>query len=278
MIADIKNEILYTSKNQYHDLSKYSLSRLLEEVNLQKEMMEYSKEVVNSIDLERVKKDYIDYKDTIFFRNKMKEMKNFKTSSIKQANYLKKVFNFYQDVYNKRIQDKQKQIPELLRTELKLLKKDLSLQGTKNINGMENNIPETYTESFNNLSAKDLRKKVFEIYKRHYVDEHKEIINKDKKILIKFDRTGANKTAFGGVIYPRKACLIQILDVILQNAKFIKSGDRKKTDPEDVLCYLNFESDVYIDNVLERIELAVRVKNIGEFHYSIDIPIKQKKD
>jgi len=80
------------------------------------------------------------------------------------------------------------------------------------------------------------------------------------------------------VIYPRKACLINVLDIILQNAKFIKPGNRKITDPEDVICYLNFKTEVYFDNILEIIELAIRIKNSGEFHYSIDIPIKQKKD
>lgn len=130
-------------------------------------------------------------------------------------------------------------------------------------------IPKTTTEGFINLTAKELREKVMIIYKSLY-KEKIPIINIMTGILIEFERAGANKTSYGGTIYPKKACLIKILPSIIKHAKLISTGNRKETDNKNVVGYLNFTTNVKVDGEKLLANFSVRIKTYGKFHYSLE--------
>ncbi|WP_416437890.1 hypothetical protein [Phnomibacter sp. MR] len=131
------------------------------------------------------------------------------------------------------------------------------------------------TKDWVGLSAAATRKKVFELYKSTY-SKNSSVQNKQKGITIKFDRTGAEKTAYGSRIYPKKAAIVTKLISILKEMTFSSFGNKKQADSSDVLGYLNFQCKVIIDKKRESVKVAIRVKNDGTFHYSIDVNLIKK--
>ncbi|MDR2907488.1 MAG: hypothetical protein LBU91_05825 [Bacteroidales bacterium] len=124
----------------------------------------------------------------------------------------------------------------------------------------------------------ELRKIVFNYYQKNFTKPLKTVINIETGIIIGFERGGANKTAFGGSMYAKKAALITILDQICQHGQLRSVGKPKETDiPKGILCFLNFTANVIIDNQLEIVRFSVRVKKDGSFHYHIDTPLVIKK-
>jgi len=122
----------------------------------------------------------------------------------------------------------------------------------------------------------ELRKKVLELYKEKY--EGKAVINKETRIKIQFHRDGARRTTHGGSMYSEKAALITILDKICRYGTLLSVGKAKEKDiPKGVICFLNFKTNVIVDEKLEVTKFSVRVMKDGTFHYHIDIPLKLKK-
>ncbi|MDR1406335.1 MAG: hypothetical protein LBI89_03940 [Prevotellaceae bacterium] len=132
-------------------------------------------------------------------------------------------------------------------------------------------IPEASTKAWSGLSKYATQKKVFDYYKANYLLNGKHVINQDLGISVAFERKGAEKTSFGGFIYSKKACLVEILDKVIRYAEYSNWGDRKPQDIPTVLGYLNFKVKVRIDGIMEHVHLVIRVNNSGKFHYSMDI-------
>jgi hypothetical protein len=130
------------------------------------------------------------------------------------------------------------------------------------------------TKGFANLkSGTELRNKMFSFYRERL--EGKEVLNKKTGIRIQFHRAGARKTTHGGSMYAEKAALITILDKICRQGHLYSLGKAKEQDiAKGVLCFLNFKTNVTVDNKMEVVKFSVRVMKDGTFHYHIDIPIK----
>ena len=92
-------------------------------------------------------------------------------------------------------------------------------------------------------------------------------------IPVSFDRIGAKKTGFGGSIYPKKACLVEILDKLIRYAEYNNWGDRKDKDDIRVIGYMNFKVKAFIDGKMEYVHLYITVRNNGSFHYSLEVNI-----
>jgi hypothetical protein len=130
-------------------------------------------------------------------------------------------------------------------------------------------IPETSTKDWTQLSVPEVRRKLFDEYRRRYYG--KKVINQCLGITIEFEREGARKTGYSNPTYSKKACLITILDQLIHYAEYNNWGDCKPTDPDHVIGFLNFKVKVRIDGVLEYVHLVIRVRNNGKFHYSMEV-------
>ncbi len=136
-------------------------------------------------------------------------------------------------------------------------------------------IPEVSTDGWKNLPIKDFRKKVF----THYTEKYQGkcyVTNKHLGIVVEFDREGANKTGYGGHLYAKKACLVEVLDKMVRYAEYCNWGDRKSTDKPNVIGYLNFKVKVKIDEKIENVHLVIKLTNNGKFHYSMEVNIYKK--
>jgi len=130
------------------------------------------------------------------------------------------------------------------------------------------------TKGFTNLKSNvELRQKVLSLYLDKF--DGKTVVNKKTGIKILFNSEGARKTTHGGSMYAEKAALITILDKICRQGHLYSLGKAKEQDiAKGVLCFLNFKTNVIIDDKMEVVKFSVRVMKDGTFHYHIDIPIK----
>jgi hypothetical protein len=126
-------------------------------------------------------------------------------------------------------------------------------------------IPEIFTAEWLKLTAPELRNNVYNEYRTRYYG--KKVVNQSLGISVEFEAEGARKTSHGSGIYSKKACLITVLDQLIRYAEYSNWGDRKTTDANYVIGYLNFNAKVRIDGKLEHVHLVVRVRNTGKCHY-----------
>ncbi|MCL2417465.1 MAG: hypothetical protein FWD02_05980 [Bacteroidales bacterium] len=113
-----------------------------------------------------------------------------------------------------------------------------------------------------------------------YVEKYcgKSVINLKTGIRIQFDKLNARKTTHGGSMYSEKAALITILDKICRQGYLYSIGKAKEQDiHKGVLCFLNFKTNVIVDDKFQVVLFSVRVMKNGTFHYHIDIPLKFEK-
>ena len=136
-------------------------------------------------------------------------------------------------------------------------------------------IPATTSEGFADKDVKQLRRKVYDYYKQNIIK--KEVVNIDLGITIQFIRAGGNKVAYGGNIYTKKACAIQILPLLIKYAKYSNWGDRKNSDNPTVVGYFNFKVKARIDNKIEYFHLVIQLRNNGKFYYTHEVNIWHKK-
>ena len=133
-------------------------------------------------------------------------------------------------------------------------------------------IPEVSTDYWEQFMPTMARKKMFEFYNTHYFQK-KRVINQHLGIAVEFDATGGRKTCFGSGVYPKKKCLIEVLDKMIRYAEYSNFGERKPKDPANVIGYLNFNVKVRIDGKIEYIHLIIRMTNNGKFHYSMEVNV-----
>ena len=69
------------------------------------------------------------------------------------------------------------------------------------------NIPQKFTTAYSGLTAKEIRKKVFDYYQNNF--SGKCVYIKKIGIKVHFTRIGAKKLSYGGTIYSKKACLVE---------------------------------------------------------------------
>ena len=139
-------------------------------------------------------------------------------------------------------------------------------------------IPEVSTEKWENLSLRDVQKKMAEHYRAKYPNT-RTVKNQHLGIKIGFESDGLGKTCRGGSNYPTKNCLVEILDKLIRYAEFNNFGNRKPKDKPNVLGYLNFKAKAKINGKIEHIRLTIRITKRNEgrftFHYSMSVNIWQ---
>jgi hypothetical protein len=129
-------------------------------------------------------------------------------------------------------------------------------------------IPETYTHYFASMNKEAMRKYVRSYYNQHF--QGKRVINEDLKIPIEFIGKGKKKTAYGAAMYSKKAAAVLVLHQIVKYAKYTNWGERKITDPKEVIGYYNFKVKVKIDGAICFFALNIQVCIKGKYQYSID--------
>jgi hypothetical protein len=134
-------------------------------------------------------------------------------------------------------------------------------------------IPEASTAAWSGLPVLETRRKMFSHYEVRYF-EKAEIVNEHLGITVGFNRISMKKGCFGGRMYPKKACLVEVLDKLIQYAEYTCWGDRKVKDEPHVTGYLNFKVKVRIDGKQEHVHLVIRARNDGKFYcYSHEVNV-----
>ena len=109
-------------------------------------------------------------------------------------------------------------------------------------------IPQTTIHGFLGMSKKELREWCKSYYLNRYIG--KRVNNKDLGIDITFKRLGNKKTSYGAAMYPKKAAAVLVLDEMLEHAIHTNWGERKESDPPNVIAYCNFKCKILIDSEL----------------------------
>lgn len=135
-------------------------------------------------------------------------------------------------------------------------------------------IPKVYTKDFKGFSPLKTRRLIDSSFKENLLG--KCVTNLHKNIVVCFSRVGSNKLAFGGSVYPKKACLVTVLSEIVKYGEFVNFGKPKDTDKENVLGFLNFKCKVLIDGIQENIRFNVQLRNDGKFYYNHEVNIYKK--
>ena len=135
----------------------------------------------------------------------------------------------------------------------------------------QNIIPIVQTpEKWKNLSQKELRRKVFDYIKENFANRGT-VKNNCLGINVQITVHASRKTAYGEAMYLKKAAVIIALPEIIQNAVYNNWGDRKDSDGENIIGFLNFKCKCIIDNKTEHLRLAIRVQNDGKFYYNVEV-------
>lgn len=129
-----------------------------------------------------------------------------------------------------------------------------------------------YTADYKKLSVYELRKRVELIFNKKF--KGKTALNIDKNITILFGNP--RKLALGGAMYSKKATVVEVLDKVIRNGKFLNFGKPKLKDKKQIVGFLNFKTKVYIDDLPHFVRFNVRIATNGKFYYSHEIIIKKE--
>ncbi len=121
---------------------------------------------------------------------------------------------------------------------------------------------ELYTDEFKKMRVTELRKFTLQYYKEHLAGKTTEIRNHLKEV--HFINKSGRKIAYGEAMYKEKAVVIEHLEQLIKNSTYNNWGDRKPTDSEEILGYLNFKSKLIIDGVKRHLRIAISVDKYGK--------------
>lgn len=125
-------------------------------------------------------------------------------------------------------------------------------------------IPETL--SFPVKTEHELKQSIKTFYKQNI--QGQTIVNKDLGIKIRFTSDGLGKISEARRIGRTNAAVVQILLQMLENAEYSNMGQRKVTDKENVLGYLNFKVKGKVDDKLYHFRIAVKLKTDMKAYYN----------
>jgi hypothetical protein len=125
-------------------------------------------------------------------------------------------------------------------------------------------IPEVL--SFPVKTEQELKQAIKSFYKEHI--QGQTVVNKDVGIKIRFTSDGLGKMSEARRIGRINAAAVQILMSMLENAEYSNMGQRKTTDKENVLGYLNFKAKVKIDDKTYHFRMAVKLKTDMKAYYN----------
>ncbi|MDZ7876683.1 MAG: hypothetical protein U5L45_03390 [Saprospiraceae bacterium] len=125
-------------------------------------------------------------------------------------------------------------------------------------------IPETTL--FDAKTEQDLKQAIKVFYKQNI--QGQVITNKHTGITIRFTSDGLGKISEARRIGRINAAVVQVLIGLLENAEYSNMGQRKPTDKENVLGYLNFKVKAKIENKLYHFRIAVKLKTNMKAYYN----------
>ena len=128
----------------------------------------------------------------------------------------------------------------------------------------QDTIPETTL--FNTKTEQELKQAIKVFYKQNI--QGKVIRNKHTGIEIRFTSDGLGKISEARRIGRTNAAVVQILIVLLENAEYSNMGQRKPTDKENVLGYLNFKVKAKVEEKLYHFRIAVKLKTDMKAYYN----------
>ena len=117
--------------------------------------------------------------------------------------------------------------------------------------------PEINTLAFKKMKVTELREFTLEFYRLFLKGKKKEIEKHLKEVV--FTSEGGRKIAYGEAMYSAKAAVIEHLDTLIKNSTYNNWGDRKTSDNEEILGYLNFKSKITIDGKKRHVRIAISV-------------------
>lgn len=124
-------------------------------------------------------------------------------------------------------------------------------------------------ENLRTCKLGELRKFIFEYVRQNF--SGKTYTNDHTKIQITVTVKSGRKTAYGEAIYLKKAAIVLILPQIIKYGVYNNFGQKKTTDNDAILGYLNFKCKCKIDGQVECVRLAVQFQKGGKFYYNIEI-------
>ena len=95
----------------------------------------------------------------------------------------------------------------------------------------------------------------------------KKVINKDNSVEIILAKSGwrhtirTNKTSYNNIVIFKK------LKKVIELAKFDNFGESQKSDPKTTLGFLNYQSEVLINQEKYSVKITVRSDENGKFYY-----------
>ncbi len=129
-------------------------------------------------------------------------------------------------------------------------------------------VPNISTERYRRMTQTELRKETLRLYKERCAG--KIVINRHLGIPIHF-RSNGRKTAYGEGVYSKKAAVVEVLPLLVRVARYNNFGQKKDTDPKNLVGYYNFKAYVIIDGKKDCIRIAVQALNDGAFYYNLEV-------
>ena len=123
--------------------------------------------------------------------------------------------------------------------------------------GLFGTLPEINTLAFKKMKVTELRAFTLEFYRLFLKGKRKEIEKHLKEVV--FTSEGGRKIAYGEAMYSAKAAVIEHLGSLIKNSTYNNWGDRKPSDSEEILGYLNFKSKITIDGKKRHVRIAISV-------------------
>ena len=131
------------------------------------------------------------------------------------------------------------------------------------------------TDAFKKMSVTELRAFTLKYYNSNLKGKKLAI----KKVLktVEFTSGAGKKIAKGGTMYKEKTAVVEKLETIIKNSTYNNWGNRKVTDSEDILGYLNFKSKIVIDGEKKHVRVAIVLTKKRETRLK-NVDIGQKKN
>ncbi len=114
-----------------------------------------------------------------------------------------------------------------------------------------------------------LRKEMKAYYEENL--QGKSVVNKCLGHRITLSSQGKNKIIQGSALYNKKAAVLLILVDLLRYAVYSNFGQRKETDPVNLIGYFNFKAKCKIDGKVEHVRIAVLVYRDGRIYFNHEV-------
>ena len=113
------------------------------------------------------------------------------------------------------------------------------------------------------VPKKNRAKFVTEYYSAHL--QGQTVVNKHLGIKIIFNSIGKSELAYGRALHAKKIAILFCLADLVREAEYSNFGNRKTSDSETVLGYLNFK--VKIDDKIENARISILLKTNLKAYY-----------